>query len=174
MDLDYSRLEELVQTIADRLEGDWLLIGGGLVSLWLDSRRMTQDLDVVSLEGTMERRYALMGLAQDLGLSIETINSAADFFVRQIPGWQDEIEAFYRGKKSTIYRPSPTLFFLLKAGRLSEQDLEDCAAMTRVASRGQLLVNVEAVVQFIEGLPVTNDPGLVDRRRDLVKLLRTL
>jgi hypothetical protein len=32
-DLDATRLKAIVQSVADRLPGDWLLVGGALVAL---------------------------------------------------------------------------------------------------------------------------------------------
>ena len=128
-DFDRERLEALLAAMAERLHGDWLLVGGALAALWLDEPgRTTEDVDLIGLSGAPEERLALMQLAQEMGLPIEAVNSAADFFVRRISGWEEEIEIFRTGPKTRIYRPTPTLFLLLKLDRLSEQDLGDCLA----------------------------------------------
>jgi hypothetical protein len=44
VDLDRARLERVVEAIAERLPGDWLLVGGALVALWLEPRRTTEDV----------------------------------------------------------------------------------------------------------------------------------
>lgn len=105
--LDRQAIERIVRAIGDRLEGDWLPSGGALVSLWLDSRRMTEDLDVIGMSGTLQERFALMQVASDLGLPIEAVNSAADFFVQRIPGWRQEVEPLLRGARGTVFRPTP-------------------------------------------------------------------
>src|SRR5206468_307754 len=125
-DLDAARIDALLQSVVDRLPGDWLLIGGGLVALWLDGRRTTEDVDLVGIEGTGADRLSLLGLAHDLGLPIEALNSAADFFVYRIPDWRAQIEPFRSGRAGRIFRPTPTLFLLLKLARLSSRDLDDC------------------------------------------------
>ncbi len=51
---------------------------------------MTADIDIVGISGGQADRFALMGLAEELGIPIETMNSAADFFVQKVPGWKDE------------------------------------------------------------------------------------
>jgi len=84
VELDHARLDLIVQAVADRLSGDWLLVGGGLVSLWLKPRRVTEDVDMVAIDGSGADRFALLGLAVDLGLPVEALNSAADFFVHRI------------------------------------------------------------------------------------------
>ena len=90
--LDRDRLEELLQAMAERLEGDWLLVGGALVALWLEPRRITEDIDIVGLGGTQGERLSLMEFAESQGLPIETVNSAVDFFVQRIPGWRNVVE----------------------------------------------------------------------------------
>jgi len=129
--LDRDRLEDIIQALGNRLDGDWLLVGGALVALWVEPRRVTADIDLVGLGGTMAERLALMEAAEGLGLPVEALNSAADFFVRRVAGWREEIEPFRRGRRATIHRPTPTLFLLLKLARLSEQDLADCLARPR-------------------------------------------
>jgi len=141
------------------------------VSLWLDARRTTQVVDLIGIKGLPEERYKLMGLAQDLGLSIETVNSAADYFVRQIPGWQDEIVVFLEGEKGVVYRPTPTLFLLLKAKRLSPQDLEDCRAAVREAAEQQLEIDATRVADYIGALPPAANPDQERRREALLALL---
>jgi len=48
---DREQIRKIVHEIGERLEGDWLLIGGALVALWLESERTTEDLDAVSIRG---------------------------------------------------------------------------------------------------------------------------
>jgi hypothetical protein len=165
-DLDRERLEGLLTALTERLAGDWLLVGGALAALWLRMPgRTTEDVDLVGLTGTPEERLALMRFAEEAGLPIETLNSAADFFVRRVPGWQQEIELLRAGSKARIYRPSPTLFLLLKIGRLSEQDLGDCLAMVEKTRSEALALDVERVLAALESLPPSPlDPGLETRR----------
>jgi len=115
--MDGERIRAIVHEIGERLEGDWLLIGGGLVALWIEPGRTTEDLDIVGMAGCDDPRLALLQLADDLGLPVETLNSAADFFVQRIDGWEREVELLQRGSVGRIFRPSATLFLLLKVGR---------------------------------------------------------
>lgn len=167
LELDRTRIETALGTMTERLEGDWLLVGGALVALWLTPRRVTEDIDLVGLTGSPEERLRVMEIASEAGLPIEAVNSAADFFVRRIHGWRDEIEIFRKGPRARIYRPSPTLFLLLKVGRLSEQDLDDCLAMIRKAETENLHLELGRVLEAISALPESQDSALEARRLTL-------
>ncbi len=167
MELDRQRIDELVSAVADRLEGDWLLIGGALVALWLSPRRVTEDVDLIGIADASAQRPKLLSLAWDLGLPIETLNSAADFFVERIEGWRQEIAPLRKGSKGTIFRPTPTLFLLLKLARLSEQDLEDCLALLELADREGLPLDRQRLTDAAIELPATSDAELAERRRRL-------
>jgi len=167
MDLDRDRIERVVRTVADRLTGDWLLVGGALVAVWLEPERTTEDVDLVSLAGTSGTRFELLELAEELGLPVEALNSAADFFVQRIPGWRDELEVLHRGRKSVVYRPSPTLFLLLKIRRLSARDLADCMALLDAS----LPVDASRVLRAIKELPSVEAEDVTQRREELRKRL---
>lgn len=77
IELDRARIAEIVEAIADRLPGEFLLIGGALVALWIEPRRVTEDIDIIGFDGDSRQRLALMDLAHDLGLPIEAVNSPA-------------------------------------------------------------------------------------------------
>ena len=171
MSFDRRRLDELLDTVLERLPGDWLLIGGALVSLWLEPRRVTEDVDLIGLEGSQDERLRLMQFASDAGLPVEAVNTAADFFVRRFEDWRNEIEIFRENERTRIYRPSPTLFVLLKLHRLSEQDLEDCKLLLNAARAQGLHVDIERVKVGIEGLPECSDFELRRRREEFWKLL---
>ncbi|AKU90915.1 nucleotidyl transferase AbiEii/AbiGii toxin family protein [Vulgatibacter incomptus] len=160
-----------MNAVADRLAGGWVLVGGALVSLWLDSRRTTEDVDLFGIDGGQTARFELMKLAQDLGLSVESVNSAADFFVQRIPGWEKELEPLRAGAKGTVYRPTPTLFLMLKAARLSSTDLDDCRAMIAKSRADHLPIDVPRILGWIGELPTMSDQALTERRERLVELL---
>jgi hypothetical protein len=170
-DLDATRLEAIVQSVADHLPGDWLLVGGALVALWLDARRVTEDVDLVGIEGTGANRLSLLGLARDLGLPVEALNSAADFFVHRVPDWRQQIEPFRTGKTGRVFRPSPTLFLVLKVGRLSTRDLDDCLELLQRCRHDGLVVDARRVRSEIASLPPTDDGALSGRRRRLAAAL---
>ena len=168
IELGRERLEALLDALSERLEGDWLLIGGALVALWLEPRRVTEDVDLVSLSGSGDQRLQLMELAAATGLSIEAVNSAADYFVRRIPGWEREIELFRDGPKARVHRPTPTLFLLLKIGRLSDQDLADCGAMIAKARADGLDLDGRRVLAALDQIEEAAEPA-VARRRQLLR-----
>ena len=173
MELDRRRIETVVQAVADRLDGDWLLVGGALVALWFEPGRTTEDVDLVGIGGGAERRLELLGLASDLGLPVEALNSAADFFVERVPGWRDEVEVLRRGKRGTVYRPTPTLFLILKAGRLSDRDLLDCEGLLDKAAAESLPVDVSRVRAALDAQTPAEDEDLARRRARLRRRLAT-
>jgi hypothetical protein len=167
VELDRGRLAEIVDAIAERLPGEWLLVGGALAALWLAPRRTTGDVDVVGLGGTTDERMALMELAGELDLPVEALNSAADFFVRRIEGWRDELEPFRQGSRGRIYRPTVTLFVLLKLPRLSEPDLADCLAAVARARTDGLRFDPGRVLAALGALEPAAEAELARRRQQL-------
>jgi hypothetical protein len=160
-----------VALAADRLDGDWLLVGGGAAATWFAPSRVTEDIDMIGLAGTQDERFALMNLALEASLPLEAVNSAADFFVRRIDGWREHLVLLHRGSRANIYRPDPTLFLLLKIGRLSEVDLGDCLALIdHCASSGETL-DAAHVRDTIENLPASDDPNVRERRTRLLEQL---
>ncbi len=168
---DRDRIEAVLQSIADNLEGDWLLIGGALVALWLEPRRTTEDLDLIAVSGSMEQRLGLMGFTETLDLPVEAVNSAADFFVHTISGWRSETELLLTGSRGRILRPTPTLFLLLKVRRLSEQDLNDCWALLSVVRAQGLTLDATRVTSALRVLPQASDEALNTRREELLGFL---
>jgi hypothetical protein len=150
--LERQRIQQLIEAAGERLTGEWVLVGGALAALWLSPERVTEDVDLVSISDLPERRYQLMDFALDHGLPIEAVNSAADFFLRRIPGWTDDLELLHAGSRARILRPTPTLFLLLKCERLSEADLSDCLALLALAERGEIAIDATRVLARLDAL----------------------
>ncbi len=161
---DRSRIQALLELVGERLDGEWLLIGGGAAAAWFAPSRTTEDLDLIGLGGTQAERLALMDLAVTAAIPIEAVNSAADFFVRRIDGWRDQLIALHRGSRATIYRPDATLFLLLKIGRLSAVDLEDCLALLKHVDGSNEAVDRVRVREQLRALPPSADKALQRRR----------
>lgn len=138
------------KNVLDTLEGDWVLTGGALVAILVPHSRVTMDIDLCPIgELTNERRIALMKIAEASGMSIEAINPAADFFLRQIPDWQKSIVLQIRGAKGSLYRPSLYLYIRMKVGRLSESDVEDCLTLTDWHRRSGVTFDAEEIRDFL-------------------------
>jgi len=161
----------VVEAVADRLAGEWLLVGGGAAILWFGRDRETEDVDLVGLAGSMEERLQLLELSSDLGLPVEALNSAADFFVRRVEGWRDEIAVAYTGARGRLMRPSPTLFLLTKIGRLSDVDLDDALAAVERARADALPLDGARVRTALAALPPPGSAALEARRRRLAAAL---
>ena len=168
---DRERVEKFLRVAGERLEGEWLLIGGGAAAAWFAPSRTTEDLDIIGLSGSQQDRFALMELAASEGLPIEAVNSAADFFVRRVPDWRSHLLELHRGKNAIVYRPDATLFLRLKIGRLSEVDLEDCLALLDHCDRTGESVTRAEVRAALVALPATPDEALRGRRATLSERL---
>ncbi len=165
--LDTSAVRALLDAAERRLAGEWLLVGGALASIWFSPDRTTEDVDLIGLSGTNEERLALMDLASEVGLPVEAVNSAADYFVRKTTGWRDQLEVLRKTERLTVFRPTTTLFLLLKIGRLTEQDLEDCLRLLDFADREGLSIDRDRVRAALDELPPGDDEALRARRASL-------
>jgi hypothetical protein len=163
-ELDQPRLKDLIQSFADRLDGEWVLLGGALAATWISPRRVTEDIDLVGLSGTTAERLQLMQAAIEIGLPVEAVTSASIHYLEAIPNWREELEVFVKGARATIHRPNPTLFLHLKARRLSEQDLADCLALIEKAQAEDLALDQSRVRSLLDALPPTEDEDLRQRR----------
>jgi hypothetical protein len=164
---DRSRIQSLLELAGDRLTGEWLLIGGAAAAAWFAPVRTTEDIDLIGLGGLQAERFALMELAASAAIPIEAVNTAADFFVRRIEDWRDQLVLLHRGASATIYRPSATLFILLKLTRLSAVDLDDCLALVEHCEESGEGIDRARIRARIDALPPTEDASLADRRARL-------
>lgn len=160
-------MRSLVEQVGQRLDGEWLLIGGAAAASWFAPARTTEDVDLIGLGGTQAERFALMQFAADVGLPIEAVNSAADFFVRRVDGWRDQLVVLHRGPRATVFRPSSTLFVLLKVARLSQTDLEDCLGLIAHCKTNDEAIEHDRVTAALAALPATDDQMMQVRRRRL-------
>lgn len=169
--LDHAQLLHILAEAAERLEGDWLVVGGCAAAVWFDPARKTEDVDLVPMDDSPTARFRLLELAETLGLPIEALNSAADFFVRRIDGWRTDLVLLQRGRHARIFRPGPALFLQLKLRRLTDVDLGDCEALLRhVAATGEA-VDLGPVLAALRGLAPAEDAALAGRRLRLEGLL---
>ncbi len=160
---DRAALERVVHAVADRLDGGWLVVGGAAIALAFGARRTTEDVDILPLVDTGEERLALMQLAEELGLPVEAVNSAADFFVRRIRDYREHVVPLHRGARSTVFRPDATLMIELKLRRLSERDLADCEL---VLESGEA-IDAPRLLGALGALPPTDEAALAERRARL-------
>jgi hypothetical protein len=141
-------LGKFLELASDRLEGDWVLLGGTLLPALGHNVRVTVDIDVVSLSS--ERRpsqsLALMKIAEDLGLPVEAINSAAEYFLSKQTDFEKELVVLHAGKKARILRPNAFLYLRLKIERMTESDLIDCLSLLRF-ERDSLTEEQAAVIR---------------------------
>jgi hypothetical protein len=164
---DRARIQALLELAGERLTGEWLLIGGAAAAAWFAPVRTTEDIDLIGLGGSPGERFALMELAASVAIPVEAVNSAADFFVRRIEGWREQLVPLHRGSSATIYRPTATLFLLLKLQRLTAVDLDDCLALVAHCERSGEAIDRARIRARLDALPPTGDASLAERRARL-------
>lgn len=125
--LDVEILKKFLKIAGDHLLGEWLLVGGTLLPAVGITIRVTVDIDLIGL-GEKERGQLieLMKISESLGISVESINQAAGFFLDKVGYKKDDLLVLHKGRHSIIYRPSVMLYWKLKLERLTESDFIDC------------------------------------------------
>ena len=133
MTMDGDLLERFLDLAVDRLDGDWVIIGGMVLPLVGIQHRVTLDIDVAGPEGN-QQTLELLQIAVAIGLAPEAMNQTAAFFLHRIPGWEHHLIPVRKGLRATFHRPDATLYVLLKLARLTATDLGDCLQYLRWAS----------------------------------------
>ncbi len=143
--LDPQLLKEFIRRAADRVEGDWVVIGGTVLPLLEAGDRATLDIDLIPVgEASQSDILDLMEIAEQMDLPVEAVNQAGAYFLKKIPDFEDHLILLHEGSRARIFRPDPTLYIRTKVNRLSESDLEDCLAFLRFAEvSGEKLDEIE-------------------------------
>jgi hypothetical protein len=167
--LGRKKIEKVLRESMDRIEGEWVLVGGSLLVVQGFSDRSTVDIDLVGLSNpTQSAALELMKVAEANGIPIEAVNQAASYFVLRIENVRDHLVPWISGKKGRLYEPDLYLYVSTKIGRLSETDLSDSIAWIRArkpyASRERILETLERVESEIAA---ASDP---ERRKRLEKI----
>lgn len=139
--MDAAKIEALLEAICQRVGGDWLLVGGSLVHLEYDGARATADIDLVPIGhptySDVRAQDELFKAAHALGLDAENVNSAARFFVADIPLWREEVLEWRHGPAGRVFRPTLALFVALKLARGTEIDLLDIRSAVKKEGAGE-------------------------------------
>ncbi len=171
MILNKALLKKFVKLAGERLTGDWILIGGTVLPYLGAEHRTTTDIDFVGL-GSKEKaqQFEVMQIVEDLGLPVETINSAADFFAHKQVKSKSQLVLLHQGGSAVIYRPNTELYFRLKLPRLSEIDAEDCVVWLRHLRPSK--VELTAVAKLVQReLKTTREPQRIERLNQIRNLL---
>lgn len=149
--LDSKKIQNFLKKAVDELHGDWILIGGTVLPALGIDHRVTVDIDLVPLTSFgNDEMLGLMSLAEELGLPVETINSAGGFFLKKIPGYENEILLLREGKTARIFRPQFLLYLKLKLARLSETDLQDVLTLYKYCRKQKETIDHKVCVKWID------------------------
>jgi hypothetical protein len=171
--LNSALLRKFLKLASEELEGQWLLVGGTLLPAVGIDIRSTIDIDLIGL-GSKEKNQnlELMSLAEKLGLSIEVINQAAEFFVAKKKPTQGDMIELITGPKATIYRPTVELYWSLKIHRLTEADSLDCQYYLQYCKGQKDKINFKSMMAVIsKELQIENSEAKFKRLSALKELL---
>lgn len=166
-------LKKFLKLASEELEGQWLLVGGTLLPAVGIDIRPTMDIDLVGL-GPKEKmqNLELMTIAEKLGMSIEIINQAAEFFVARKKPSKSDMITLITGPKATIYRPTVELYWSLKIHRLTETDSLDCQHYLQYCKGQKDKINFKSMIQDInKQLQLENSESKFKKLTSLKELL---
>jgi hypothetical protein len=171
--LNSELIDKVLREAMDRLGGEWVLVGGSLLVAQGISSRSTVDIDLVGLSNpTQSDTLALMEIASENALPIETLNQAASYFVLKIPELRSHLEPWITGKRGTLYQPDLYLYVRTKIERLSDTDSKDVLAW--IASRRPMTApaGIKQTTEFLESkIATTVEP---EKKIKLVEILSAL
>ncbi|NDD90535.1 hypothetical protein EBZ37_00390 [bacterium] len=171
--LNPKLLKKLLDAAVEKLDGEWILLGGTLLPALGIESRPTVDVDLISLEkNSNQQSLKLMALAESLQLPVETINQAAAYFLEKTGYTRDDLIVLKKGRHATLYRPTVTLFWKLKIGRLSESDLSDCLHYLKFSRDRGEAVEIAVLRRLLEN--ALAERPTADRAARLAELLRHL
>ncbi|MCM0607108.1 MAG: hypothetical protein KA715_13545 [Xanthomonadaceae bacterium] len=149
--LNAKLLEQFLNLVIKKLEGEWVLLGGTLIPALGIEYRQTVDIDFVPAgEMTNKTSLELMGLAEKLGIAVESINASAGFFLKKIPDFSERLVSLKKSKSCTIYRPTLDLYLELKLNRASPTDLTDCIQLIQYCKKMKLAEELKSGSKFLE------------------------
>ncbi|MBC7385828.1 MAG: hypothetical protein H7301_06670 [Cryobacterium sp.] len=160
--MEAAKVDALLEDLCQTVGGKWLLLGGSVGPLESGGNRALEELDLLSIShpklSAVDAQAELVIAATRIGLDPKTLNTSARFFLEGIKNWQNQILVSRRGPKGIIYKPSLTLFTVLKLKRGTELDMQDIEQA--VKNEG---VDAFAQTQFLQ----MADP-------DTIKLFRSI
>ncbi len=142
-------LDQFFELASEKLSGEWILLGGSILPYLGRPIRATVDIDLATTSlRAGERQLELMEIAESLSLPAEAVNTTAEFFVRKIPGFENNLVHLYSKGDFRVSRPNVNLFIQLKISRLSESDLDDTLEFLQFAREIEEYIDVS----FLETL----------------------
>lgn len=166
--IDSKFMKKFVKTALDRLEGEWIIIGGTVLPLFGVDLRATVDIDMISLgsKASNKSSLALMEMAESLGLPVEAINQAGAYFLSKISDVNQHLILFQKSERCKIYTPDSFLFIKLKIARLSQSDYDDCIEFAKL-NADDFAKNKKAILTALKTAMKTASPHIKERLIEL-------
>lgn len=134
--LNAKVLKKFIDAALEKLDGDWVILGGTLLPALGIDYRQTVDIDFSPVHAsTNATSIKVMEIAERLGLPVETINASAEFFLKKTTNFKNRLVLLFESKRCRIFRPTLDLYLELKLRRASDSDLSDCRELIGYVKR---------------------------------------
>ena len=171
MKLNSKTLRKFLEIAGEKMSGEWVVIGGTVLPMLGINHRVTVDIDFVS-KSKKEDTLKLMSIADELGLSIETINQAGAYFLYQIPDFERNLIILYEGSKAKIYRPNLFLYIQLKIKRFSDSDVLDCLEYIKYAENHNEFSDKERIEKLVQvQIAKESNKEKINKLKEILKAL---
>jgi hypothetical protein len=174
--MNSNTIHQFIDLAEKKLEGDWVLLGGSLLYFFDHDFRVTTDIDFVPLHSKKNNQNLLktFEIAAELGLPVDTINSAALYFLEKVKDYEKELLVIRKWKTGRVLRPNLYLFFVLKLARFSENDFRDCIEFLKIDLEEKNPESLQRVQEFIRKMMKQTSRNEVEKLEKLTKLERLL
>lgn len=144
-------LKRFIEIALEKLEGDWVILGGTLPPALGIDYRQTVDIDFAPVHAsTNATSIKVMEIAEGLGLPVETINASAEFFLKKAARFKSRLVPLFESKRCRIFRPTLDLYIELKLNRGSESDFSDCGTLIDYAKEQTLFDELSAAKKRLQ------------------------
>ena len=143
-------LQKFLKLAGKKLKGDWIIMGGTVLPLLGVNYRVTVDIDLVAIGGdSNSQNLSLMSIADELGLPVETINQAGEYFLSKIKDVDSNLIELYCGESARMFRPNLYLYLKLKISRLTETDCTDCLKYIAYCKKNDPDIDAKKIMKLL-------------------------
>ena len=162
-------ISRFIKLAANKIGGEWVLIGGSVLSFLKILNRSTLDIDIVGPQSsTQADQLVLMEIAEHLEIPVESINQAASFFYYRLKPCKKDLLLLHQGTSARIYRPNATFYVLLKLARFTETDLGDCKSILSYAKNSGEDIDKKKLLQTLSYMSGhSKNPSMKGRLKEL-------
>jgi hypothetical protein len=128
-----------------QLTGEILIVGGAYMTLVLQQREATKDVDAYFASNAAAIREAAAQVAREEGLPADWLNDAVKGFVFTEP----EISLWLEYPGLRVYAPAPAYIFAMKAFAGRPEDLRDLDALRTILGLNSAGEALELITRYV-------------------------